>query len=109
MEKELTLLYRFYKTMNEDNIVLLEIRNYNKYGNKKWRVALLRVNRKCICERISNVEKLRDIWIICQIKKNRCCWTEHFAYMENYTLHHKFKKLCYAINWRWNNAENFNC
>ena len=83
--------------------------NHNKYGNKKWRVALLRVNRKCICERISNVEKLRDIWIICQMKKNCCCWTEHFAYMENYTLHHKFKKLCYPINWRWNNAENFNC
>ena len=55
------------------------------------------------------VEKWRGIWIICQIKKNCCCWTEHFAYMENYTLHHKFKKLCYPINWRWNNAENFNC
>ena len=29
--------------INEDNIVLLEIRNYNKQGNRKWRVALLRV------------------------------------------------------------------
>ena len=55
---------------------MLEIRNYNKYGNKKWRVALLRANRKCICERISNVEKWRGIWIICQIKKKCCCWTE---------------------------------
>ena len=31
------------------------------------------------------------------------------TYMGNYTLHHKFKKLCYPINWRWNNAEDFNC
>ncbi len=50
--------------------------DYNKYGNKKWRVALLRANRKCICERISDVEKWRGIWIICQIKKKCCCWTE---------------------------------
>ena len=27
----------------------------------------------------------------------------------NNALHQKFKKLCYFINWRWNNAEDFNC
>ena len=40
------------------------------------------------------------------MKKNSCCWTELSLHIwEIYTLHHKFKKLCYPINWRWNNAE----
>ena len=30
---------------------------YDSEYNRKWRVALLRVKRKCICERISNLEK----------------------------------------------------
>lgn len=30
-------------------------------------------------------------------------------YKNHNALHQKFKKLCYSIKRRWNDAENFNC
>ena len=70
---------------------------------KKWGISERRVQKLCEENRIPGVAKFSRMWLIPKDAESLS------SERKNSALHRKFKKLCYPINWRWNNAEDFNC
>ena len=68
---------------------------------KKWGISERRVQKLCEEKRILGVAKFSRMWLIPKdAEKLMMDAGSLLKIRKNSTLHHKFKKLCYPINWR---------